>query len=556
MIRLVAIWLALLASTILLLMLREDRLVAEGKVPLGRLRRFWFKGERRRAPRYRVDWEVRYQRAEPPTSVRPEPVEGRTAHASRGQDDQRGEEAARTRDLSRTGMGLILRERVEVGSFLQLELIPPGESPPLPVIGQVTWTREVPSSDHPAEQGASAGERLFLIGIRFQPLDENLAASMSDALSGIRRLSAQEKAKVYSKAKRGLLLADLALTVSALAILLASGWARTLEGWITGRISLWPAQVAVYVGSIGLGMALVGLPLDWFGSFVLEHRFGLATQRFGQWLWDFLKRFCIGGILGLLVVEGLVALIRWRPQTWWGWAAFAWIGWSTLLTRLAPTLLIPIFYKQQPLKDSDLRQRLESFLERCKVRVRGIFELNLSRTTRKANAMLCGLGGTRRVLVSDTLLSTHTPEEIEVVLAHEIGHHRFHHLGLLIAVGAVGTAFSCFVVHRLAQDWLNPLGLKGLTDLAALPLIGLVFLGTGLVGMPVSNGISRWLERQADRFALETTGHPKAFISTMRQLAKQNLSETDPPRWVEWLLYDHPPIAKRIVMAQEYEKRG
>jgi STE24 endopeptidase len=543
MIRLIAIGLALLASAILLLVLREERLVAQGKVPLGRLRRFWFKEERRRAPRYRIDWEVRYLRLEPAAG----PALSKPFVLRQAQDERRGEGSARTRDVSQTGVGLVVRERLEVGSPLQLELIPPIKSTPLLVLGEVAWIREMePTGDN---------ERLFFAGVRFHPMEDANAARLRGFMEGGLGLDPHaKKARDYSSWKRRLWLADLILTTSLLVILLGTGWARSLEIWIAGRISLWPVQVAAYVGLLGIGMAVVSFPFDWFSSFTLEHRFGLATQRFGQWLCDTLKRLGVGGILGLLAVEGLVALIRWDPRNWWGWAAFVWVGWSMLLTRLAPILLIPIFYRQQPLKDTALRQRLEQLLKRCQVRFREIFEVNLSRTTRKANACLCGLGPTRRVLVSDTLLGTHTAEEIEVVLAHEVGHHRLHHLGLLIAIGAVGTGLGCFIVNQLVQNWLNPLDLRGLSDLAALPLIGLCFLGVGLVGMPVTNGISRWLERQADRFALKLTGHPEAFISTMRRLAEQNLAEIDPPRWAEWLLYDHPPIAKRIALAETYLK--
>jgi len=360
----------------------------------------------------------------------------------------------------------------------------------------------------------------------------------------------QTQARIYALWKRGLWVIDLLLTVGLMGGVMATGLAQSWRSWVVARIPSWPLQTAIYVGVLGVGLTIFSLPLDWFRSFTLEHRFGLSTQRLPQWLWEQFKQFTIGGALGLILVEGLVALIRLKPETWWLWAALFWMGWSVLLTRVAPIWLIPIFYKQRPLENTGLRQRLEALLNRCGTRVGGIFELDLSRTTRKANACLCGMGRTRRVLVSDTLLAAHPPEEVEVVLAHEVGHHRFHHLGILIFVSALATSFSCLLVDRTARFGLARFGLSGLADLAALPLIGLLFLAASLLLMPLLNGLSRRLEKQADQYALDQTDDPQAFIATMKRLAERNLAELDPPRWVEWLFYDHPSISKRIALAQ------
>jgi len=364
--------------------------------------------------------------------------------------------------------------------------------------------------------------------------------------------SSSQRPKVYARLKRRLWVLDLALTGGFLTAILVSGFAQRLSSWVSARIVGSFVQVALYTSLLGLGWWALSLPLDGYRSFVLEHRFGLSTQRFGQWFMEHLKQFVVGGILSLIVVEGLVALMRNAPKNWWLWATLLWIGWSSLLTHLGPTLLIPLFYRQRPLEDAALRQRLELLLRRCGARVGGIFEVNLSKTTRKANACLCGLGYSRRVLVSDTLLSAYPPEEVEVVLAHELGHHRLHHLGILILMGSITAGFSCLVVDQVARLTLGSLGILGLQDLAVLPLIGLILFLVGLVLMPLTHGVSRWLEAQADRFALEQTRNPKAFITTMLRLAEQNLSEVEPPRWVEILLYDHPSISKRIALAQRY----
>ena len=540
MIRNIALWAACLGLALLVFILREERLFAQGKIPSGRLRRLWLRSERRRAPRYRVNWSVRYRR-------------------SQGQPPARGQ----TRDVSQTGAGLTLSEKVPPGSQLDLEVPVPGRQEPLRLTAIVVWAKEViPSSD------AQGSQRNFFVGIHFQNLNSTLQQELGFLLNNpdfpkeperpspdsgpVRSVSAKEQAALYAAFKRRFWLADWVLTFALFCLLIWSGAARGWDSWVRAHVSHWPVQVAAYTGLFWLILLPLNFLLDWARGFRLEHRFGLSTQGFGDWLGDYAKQLALGAAFGLLVVEGLSLLLRLFPNHWWLWAAAAWMASSILLARVFPTLLIPLFYRQQPLPEGSLRRRLETLLARCGTRVHGIFEVNLSRTTRKGNACLCGMGKSRRVLVSDTLLSRYPEEEIEVVLAHELGHHRRHHIGILIAVSAIGSAFSCFAVDLWAKGWLPRLGLSGLAELSALPVIGLGLFLAGLALQPVTQGLSRRLERQADQFALEQTGNPAAFIATMRRLAEQNLAEENPPRWVEWLLYDHPPIRKRIALAEKF----
>jgi STE24 endopeptidase len=362
----------------------------------------------------------------------------------------------------------------------------------------------------------------------------------------------QRKAKTYALLRRLGWLMHTFLELGTVAILLSSGWAQRYSTGIGTVVHPWPAQVLLTIGSVWLGLAVLSFPLDVWRGFYLERRFGLSTQRFSQWLMDHFKGLAVASILGIVVVEGLAFLLRIDPAGWWRWTAFIWIVWSVGLTHIAPKWLIPIFYRQKPLTDPELDQRLKRFVKRCGVPVRAIFEVNLSRTTQKANACLCGLGTTRRILMSDTLVNHYPPEEIEVVLAHELGHHRLNHIGILTVASAAGIGLSCWVVDRWIKIASPLSGLQISQDSVTLLAIGLG-LGVAQLGlMPILNGLSRYLEAQADRFALRMTGNPSAFVAVMRRLADQNLAEVDPPRWVEWFFYDHPPIAKRIAMAQSH----
>ena len=362
------------------------------------------------------------------------------------------------------------------------------------------------------------------------------------------------QAQRYAQWKRRLWGLDLVLVCGVLVGWMMSGLSRTAASWVMLHFIPWPMQVAVYGSFLGAILTVVEFPLDGVRSFLLEHRFSLSNQTASQWLVEYAKKLILGGLFGLVGVEALSWLLRAAPKQWWLWAALLWMAWSVVLTRVAPAWLIPIFYRQEPLGDSALQKRLESLLVRCGARVSGIYQLNLSTTTKKANACLCGLGKSRRVLVSDTLLSVYPLEEVEVVLAHEVGHHQLHHIGILLALETVASGVSFFLVDAGVRAWAGGIGIASLLDLAALPAIGLGLVAANLSLMPVTHGISRRLEAQADGFALEKTQNVQAFVNTMRRLSEQNLAEIQPPRWVEWLLYDHPPIAKRIAAAQAWMK--
>jgi STE24 endopeptidase len=218
-------------------------------------------------------------------------------------------------------------------------------------------------------------------------------------------------------------------------------------------------------------------------------------------------------------------------------------------------LIFPLFYKFTPLDDQELVARLTRLAERAGARVRGVYRFDMSRKTVQANAALTGLGNTRRIVLSDTLLDHFTPDEIETVLAHELGHHVHADLGKGILVQSVVTLGGLWLAG-LGLGWgVKVFGFQGVADVAALPWLALVLGVFGLVTMPLNNAYSRWRERLADRYALKTTQQPQAFASAMTRLANQNLSDADPERWVEVLLHSHPAISRRVAMAQEFAQQ-
>jgi len=313
-------------------------------------------------------------------------------------------------------------------------------------------------------------------------------------------------------------------------------------------------RTAVFATIFGGLYGLVSLPIAYFTGFVLPRRFGLLHQSLGSWVADQVKMGAVGGTIGLVMIEVIYALLRQAPEMWWLWASVFLLVFNVLLANLAPVLLLPIFYKLTPLGEEhrDLEQRLLRLAAKAGTQVRGVYSFDMSRRTSAANAALTGLGGTRRIILGDTLMRDFTPDEIETVLAHELGHqvHRDIPLGILMESGLT---IAGLYLAAMALAWgTSRWGFDGPGDLAAMPLLGMVMGAFGLVSMPLSNSYSRWRERLADEFALRITGKGQAFASAFIRLANQNLAETDPPAWEEFLLYSHLAIGKRIALASQY----
>jgi STE24 endopeptidase len=339
-----------------------------------------------------------------------------------------------------------------------------------------------------------------------------------------------------------------------------TGWSGALrdasEG-IAGRIAplSWQPGVTVlcYVVLLTLINEIGALPLGFYSGYFLERRYDLSNETFSGWLGDQAKSLAIGVVLGGAAAGLLYWCIRLSPDRWWLIAGVAFTMLIVGLTNLAPVLLLPMFYSVKPLNRDTLRMRLLALADRAGARVLGAYEWGLGGKTKKANAALAGLGGTRRILVSDTMLAEYSDDEIEVVLAHEIAHHVHGD----IWKGILFESFLMVAGFYLASQALVALapaaGLRGVDDVAGLPVLLLAAGAVSIVMLPVAHAMSRAFERSADRFALDLTRNPGAFISAMRRLGAQNLAEEHPSQIVQWLFYSHPPIRDRIAAAQAFK---
>ncbi len=365
----------------------------------------------------------------------------------------------------------------------------------------------------------------------------------------------QKQAKQYARIHRRLWLVETLFSAIYALLWLFLGWAIALRNWLTTFTShpwlLVPLFVAIFSGIY----AIIDLPLSYYSGFVLPHRFGQSNQTFKDWVIDQLKGLAIGAPIGLLLLELLYLALRATGSLWWLWAAGGMLVFSVLLSNLAPVLIMPLFNKYVPLGDEhqELAERLLDLARRANTKVQGVFKFDMSKRTKAANAALTGIGNTRRIVLGDTLINEFSTDEIEAVLAHELGHQVHRDIPFLIAFGTLSTTLSLYLASLLLNWAIRYFGFTGPADVAAFPALGLIFGAYGLITMPIENAVSRWRESLADDYSLQVTGKKEAFASAFTRLANQNLGEVDPEKWVVFMFHSHPPLGERIAKANNWK---
>jgi STE24 endopeptidase len=363
----------------------------------------------------------------------------------------------------------------------------------------------------------------------------------------------EDKAARYHRLKRRS--AALSLVVSAallagLAATEASAMLRDLAVSLTHNIFGRVSVVAVYVSLLVLLREGATLPLTFYQVYLLERRYGLSAQSFRSWARDHVKTIALSLAIGLVIAEVMYfALAHW-PAWWWLLSAAIFMMGLVTLSSIAPRIVLPVFYSIVPLDRPSLRSRLGALSARAGVPVLDVYQWSLGEKTRRANAALVGSGSSRRILLSGTLLAEYSDDQIEVIIAHELGHHVHHDIPKALVVEAALLLAALYAAACALRDpWLTS-GLGSIADVAGLPVVSLAGGATMIAAAPLLNALSRANERRADRYALKLTGQPAVFISAMRRLAAQNLAEEYPSRAVRWLFYTHPPFHERIATAQ------
>ncbi|RBY88877.1 M48 family peptidase [Blastococcus sp. TBT05-19] len=365
-----------------------------------------------------------------------------------------------------------------------------------------------------------------------------------------------DRAEAFAAALRpaSLLSLLLGLAVSALLGLtrLGSGLLRAAGDRVGGR---WWAQVLLGVPALILVGRLVTLPVSAYAE-VVRHRFGLSTRSWGLWLRDVVVSVAISAALTALVVLAVLWLIRRAPRTWWAWSGVAAVGLVFVGSFLYPVVIEPAFNRFEPLPAGELRSDLLALAEENGTPVRDVLVSDASRRTTALNAYVSGFGSTRRVVVYDTLLDRLPDDEIESIVAHELGHVANDDVLTGTLMGALGAGAATALAGWLLS-WgplLRRAGADSPGDPRVVPLMLFLVTVGGLLGTPVQNVVSRQIEARADVHALDLTRDPEAFIAMQRRLASTNLGDPDPPAAWHWFFGSHPTVAQRIAMAEDWQR--
>lgn len=363
----------------------------------------------------------------------------------------------------------------------------------------------------------------------------------------------QEKAKQYSTIKHRIALINIFLPPILLGIFLITGipaYFKNISQLIPDRDYV---NLIIFYMLVGGLYYAINLPLEFYSGFTLEHKFSLSNQALKDWALREAKKNLIAFIISLPLVLALFYFLKAWPLNWWLWTAFLWFSVSIILAKFAPVIIVPLFYKYSPVKDAALEGRLNQLVSKIGFKAGGVYELDISRDTKKANAALLGLGRQKRIVLCDTLISNFSHDEIESVMAHELGHHKLNHMWKLIISGGVFTFMAFFFTNSIFLKLHSFFGYNMIHGYESIVLIYFIVSALSIPEGILSNAFSRRLEKDADMFALKTTGNNLAFISAMKRLGEQNLADVNPGVFYEIMLYNHPPIARRIALAESFK---
>ncbi len=352
--------------------------------------------------------------------------------------------------------------------------------------------------------------------------------------------------KRYNKTKLIVSLTGTIVSFIVTIIFLATGFTSKLETYSASWISHPYGTLLVFSAIIGIITSFISFPFSFYSGFILEHKYQLSNQTFLQWLWEGLKGVLISIPIATPLVLIFYYLLVTFPEFWWCAVATVLFIFSIGLSRIAPIIILPLFYKLIPLEDSPLKEKILSLTQSTSMIVEGIYSFNLSKTTKKANAAFTGIGKSKRILLGDTLIKNFSEEEIEVVFAHELGHYSHGHIWKGILTGTLSIYIGLFLTSMAYTASLSWFGFAAPSQIAALPLLTLWLGIYSVITSPIGNILSRKHEFEADAYAVQRTNNKPAFVSTMKKLASMNLADAAPHPVIEFFFYSHPSIDKRI----------
>ncbi|MBD3225712.1 MAG: M48 family metalloprotease [Caldithrix sp.] len=361
----------------------------------------------------------------------------------------------------------------------------------------------------------------------------------------------QKRAKQYETIKIIIKVSETVLSFIILFGFVMSAGSAQLRDWVQGVFINPYMQLLLFSAIIGGFFFLITFPLSFVSGYLLEHRYQLSNQKLVGWLWEKVKSMVVGLILFVPILLIFYYLLRTFPDLWWLLLGGILFVFSLAIGRIAPQVIFPLFYKFDSLEDDTIQDKMHRLARKGNFALEGVYRFNMSKTTKKANAAFTGLGKSKRIIIGDTLLDSFSPDEIETVLAHEVGHFVHKHIWISLIVSTIITFLSLFAAHVVYQELIGQFNFNGTADLAALPLLSIIMSILALITTPLTNLLSRKHEWQADRYALEHSTAPQAFPQALKKLSDINLADQKPHPLVEFLFHSHPAIQKRIDVAEQ-----
>jgi len=364
---------------------------------------------------------------------------------------------------------------------------------------------------------------------------------------------AEEKAKRYALINYTLTIVEVVYLLALLFLFIGLGFSRLLAENLSRYLLKYYFVIPTYIFIAYAAYYILNFPLNFYQSFILEHKFSLSKQKIKDWLADQIKSGIISYMIILILIAVFYYVLRHFSKTWWFIMSLFWIFFHLILAKVTPIIIVPLFFKYKQLSDEELRQRIIKLAQKVQVKILDVFEIDFSKKTLKANAAFLGWGASRRVILADTLKDKYSHDEIEVILAHEFAHYKLNHLLKLVLIDSAATLILFYLIFKTSFFTLSIFGFSSLLDISTLPIIMVYFVLFGIIMQPLLNYISRIFERNADRMALGVTGLKGAFISMMNKLAEQNLADRRPNPLIKFFFFDHPPVDERIRLASSYK---
>ncbi len=353
-------------------------------------------------------------------------------------------------------------------------------------------------------------------------------------------------AKKYNNIKLFISISKAVLTFVLVLWFLLSGLSTDLVEFLRSYTENEYLLFIIFVIVTGFGMSVLFFPLNFYSEFILEHKYKLSNQSIWQWAWENVKSTIVGGIIGLPLLLVFYYSLRTFGDYWWLPFTIILFLFSVVLAKFLPVVILPLFYKVKPLENNKLKEKVNALAQDAGMKIENLYQFNMSKNTKKANAMFTGLGKTKKIILGDTLLEKFNDDEIETVIAHELGHYKHKHIIKNLIIGAVSSFLTFYLMayfYKLSLPWF---GFSEITQIDAIPLLTLWAMLIGLILEPLTNIISRNFEYEADRYAVISTRKKEVFIKALEKLTEQNLSDKDPHPFVEWFFYSHPSIKNRI----------